>query len=95
VWWTEDVLELTLTELKSYLATVPGLSADQIARVKRARKNKRNRVYVQRSRQRKRQRKRQNMDCRPKRYSQKIDALTFLNTAIRSSLSRLTGTKSN
>jgi hypothetical protein len=82
VWWTEDVLELTLTELTSYLATVPGLSADQIARVKHARKKKRHRVYVQRSRQRQRQK----TGGRPKKYSQKIDALKILNTAIRSSL---------
>jgi hypothetical protein len=82
VWWTEDLLELTLTELTKYLATVPGLTADQIARVKHARKKKRHRVYVQRSRQRQRQK----MGGRPKQYSQKIDALNMLNTAVRLSL---------
>jgi hypothetical protein len=82
VWWSNDVLELTLTELANYLATVPGLSADQIARVKHARKKKRHRMYVQRSRQR----QRQNVGGRPKQYSQKIDALKILNAASRSSL---------
>jgi hypothetical protein len=82
VWWTEDVLELTSTELTNYLATVPGISADQIARVRHARKKKRHRVYVQRGRQRQRQK----TGGRPKQYSQKIDALNMLNTAIRSSL---------
>jgi hypothetical protein len=91
VWWTDDLLELTLPELKSYLATVPGLSAGQIAHVKHARRKKRHRMYVQRSRQR----QRQNLGGQPQQYSQKIDALTILNTAMRSSLSKLTDTRIN
>jgi hypothetical protein len=85
VWWTDEMLEMTNSELKVLATTTPGLAPGEFDRLKLARKRKRNRVYAHRSRRR---RKEAAGDDGPinTMYSKKISALQNSNTAVRLSL---------
>jgi hypothetical protein len=80
VWWTEDTLNLSPSELRALFATMPGLRPGQITQLKAARRKRNNRIYARRSRER------HQTGPTDIRYAQMIDTLTSSNLALRLSL---------
>jgi hypothetical protein len=87
VWWTDEMLEMTNSELNAFATTTPGLAPGEFDRLKLARKRKRNRVYAKRSRRRRKQAKLGDDKPISWMYSEKISTLQNANTAVRLSLS--------
>jgi hypothetical protein len=86
-WWTEEMLDLPMVELRAFLVTLPGLTPDLISEMQTARLKKRNRIYARRRRAR--QALAAGVSRQPvvDQYSLRISALTTSNTALRLSLS--------